>query len=1033
MNTSPPANPWLGLRSYTEADQGEFHGRDAEAGQLLGLVHREQIVVMHGLSGLGKTSLLNAGLFPRLARENYLPVAIRIGSFLAEGATGNLTLAVTDSIAKAACRPEGNWNVPRSEPCDSLWKYFHRCEQGFWTPRNCLATPVMVFDQFEEIFTIGRRNQANRRAVLGFLKELSALIDNRPYPSGANLEDEFSFDAVPLRILFSVREDFVGHLAELRSYFPSIRKAELRLLPMLREEARKVIFIPGERLKLIEPDFPDEVIKLVAAQQDTDTTTQADEQRIEPALLSAVLSEMYESVMVPKWSNDNAQKLTAADVTVRGESILDGYCERAFQALSDDDYGTVVWWVENELITPDGFRAMRTVSEANAADVQDDSLRILENERLIRVEDRPTIGRCVEIIHDRLCEPIKRVCEKRREAENKAAEEGRQASRLATETMKQARLRLIWKVGGIVGMAVIITVILLFQKSRLAVRRSQLDAERAELRRLIDSYAYTSIRFERVRDEGQITTALRGLEDRKHNLVRLLTLLEVSEKNIYETELAKTLIARAVLLVQKKDYKAAISELAGAQKIYEILASTNSLVSASLNDVLPSSKIEGESTQPAMATFDPLPTEFSKFRLESSITDYEWPRVMGVNAHFARYELRLPTDGEWSMLIGDEYSRSKAQGPLNDVYRFAREILQESGQSNEEEKLYREQVRKLTQLSSLGNARYWEGQLAELKEARGWELKAQGQAPAALIELYSARYFFEDSAFQVCWGSGTDDRLRKIERKIITTLKQIGDMEKLRGEIVHQAQIRTAESGFSLTSPTWWDYLEESGDVLQELGDLEKAAQQFATALELIDESENARRKIQEKTQKKVEVNSDGTISSVYEGLHSNDASKQERRITLKLALVYEQRKELENAIITMMKYDNMIKASCSDPLRGVLDRLPIRHRIARIFLSKSSFREAVGELRSLDQLLGAPLLAENATPEMKWRHAAILRSLAEAVSKETPDDPIAKSEAQRCIARALSLYADLKKTPDFVSVVEKELSATYDLLDKMR
>ena len=57
---------------------GKFYGRGDEIEQLLRLVRRDTLTLLYGVSGLGKTSLLQAGLFPALRNENYLPVPIRL-------------------------------------------------------------------------------------------------------------------------------------------------------------------------------------------------------------------------------------------------------------------------------------------------------------------------------------------------------------------------------------------------------------------------------------------------------------------------------------------------------------------------------------------------------------------------------------------------------------------------------------------------------------------------------------------------------------------------------------------------------------------------------------------------------------------------------------------------------------------------------------------------------------------------------------------------------------------------------------------
>ena len=71
-------NPWPGLVAFTEDLQNFFYGRAEEADELLRRVGRKNLTVLFGQSGLGKSSLLQAGLFPRLRAEGYLPVAIRL-------------------------------------------------------------------------------------------------------------------------------------------------------------------------------------------------------------------------------------------------------------------------------------------------------------------------------------------------------------------------------------------------------------------------------------------------------------------------------------------------------------------------------------------------------------------------------------------------------------------------------------------------------------------------------------------------------------------------------------------------------------------------------------------------------------------------------------------------------------------------------------------------------------------------------------------------------------------------------------------
>src|SRR5438067_10297114 len=73
-----PESPWLGLQSFSEQTQRYFFGRTAELQDLFERVVHKPLTVLFGQSGLGKTSLIHAGLVPRLREEASLPVVIRI-------------------------------------------------------------------------------------------------------------------------------------------------------------------------------------------------------------------------------------------------------------------------------------------------------------------------------------------------------------------------------------------------------------------------------------------------------------------------------------------------------------------------------------------------------------------------------------------------------------------------------------------------------------------------------------------------------------------------------------------------------------------------------------------------------------------------------------------------------------------------------------------------------------------------------------------------------------------------------------------
>ncbi len=240
-------NPWLGLNPYTEADADHFFGRQREAEQLHRLLRRETLTFLYGVSGLGKTSLIRAGLFPRLRGEDFLPVAISLDYARESLPSGQILEALSD-----AAKADGS-EIPPLTDDETLWEYFHREGSACWSKRQRLLTPVIILDQFEEFFTHAKENAESTRAAETFLGELSDLVENRiPASTRERIKrgetSSFEFGPVPLKVVISLREDFLPHLSGLRDHLPTVRSNEMRLLPFAVAQARAVIERPGSDL-----------------------------------------------------------------------------------------------------------------------------------------------------------------------------------------------------------------------------------------------------------------------------------------------------------------------------------------------------------------------------------------------------------------------------------------------------------------------------------------------------------------------------------------------------------------------------------------------------------------------------------------------------------------------------------------------------------------------------------------------------------------------------------------------------------------
>jgi tetratricopeptide (TPR) repeat protein len=278
---------------FTEATQGFFHGRDAEAAELFRRVRHDHLTILFGQSGLGKTSQLSAGLFPRLRSDDFLPVYIRLD-------LTNPQLTPVEQIKTALAENLAAYGIEGRPPVgdETLWAYFHGKDTEFWSRRNRIVTPALVLDQFEEIFTLGHR-AASADALVD---ELAALIENRPPESvGAALEDSpemagrYDFAKQGCKLILALREDFLPDLESLRRRMPSIMDNRMRLTRMDGQQARDVILGSGGRL--VAPGVAQKVIAFVAARRGEAPERRVSEAElagfeIEPALLSIVCREL---------------------------------------------------------------------------------------------------------------------------------------------------------------------------------------------------------------------------------------------------------------------------------------------------------------------------------------------------------------------------------------------------------------------------------------------------------------------------------------------------------------------------------------------------------------------------------------------------------------------------------------------------------------------------------------------------------------------------------------------------------------------
>jgi WD40 repeat protein len=417
-------HPWPGPDSFRARDAAFFRGRDTEIKQLLPLVRRARSVVVFGASGLGKTSLINAGVVPRLAADEYFAVPIRI-SYVA-GAP-----SVSEQLQTEIMRSRSGPGMPTPRPNRTAWELLHLRDEPIEG-----AQPLLIFDQFEELFTIG----TGTPQAAQLLEELKALIEGAPPASVRERLEQFPDEARALafqrkdhRVLISIREDFLYGLESLRTQLPSIIHNRYRIGPLGGAMALEVVLqrptarpdaAGGERVAsapVVESDVAELIVRTVASS--VPDHRPLDTLEVEPALLSILCTELARR-------RAPGTPITRELVTGSRTEIIASFYDRALQGAPE----AVRVYIEDELVTATGYRTSTVVAEALAVPgFTSEVLSDLVNKRLLRVIERPN-GKWLELTHDILTQIAAR-SRKLRQARQREQEE--RAARAERERVEQ--------------------------------------------------------------------------------------------------------------------------------------------------------------------------------------------------------------------------------------------------------------------------------------------------------------------------------------------------------------------------------------------------------------------------------------------------------------------------------------------------------------------------------------------------------------------------------------------------------------------
>ncbi|MCX6302388.1 MAG: hypothetical protein NTW82_09400, partial [Bacteroidia bacterium] len=228
-------SPFKFLDSYTKDDRGIFFGRDREIEELYHRVFESKIMLVYGVSGTGKSSLIHCGLANKFQDTDWLPIVIRRGGNIIESlAAGIGSASLTEQQSKFA-NPSDFKKGVRSLYLDHYKPVF------------------FIFDQFEELFIFG--NKEERKSFIHIVKLLTE-------------------SDLQCRMIFVMREEYMAGVTEFEKFIPTFFGNRVRIEKMSHRNAMEAIKEPCKVFNIsLEEGFAETLLeKLSPDETDVELT-----------------------------------------------------------------------------------------------------------------------------------------------------------------------------------------------------------------------------------------------------------------------------------------------------------------------------------------------------------------------------------------------------------------------------------------------------------------------------------------------------------------------------------------------------------------------------------------------------------------------------------------------------------------------------------------------------------------------------------------------------------------------------------------
>lgn len=397
-------SPFVGPRPFETEDRERFFGRTRELEELLSLIIAHRAVLVYAQSGAGKTSLLKAGVIPRLEEQAYkiLPPA-RVQCLLPTDLSPE---KVTNIFVFHALQhwAVDRWDGRAAEKCaqTTLTEFLKPLVPPSRPDEDSPAPLVIVFDQFEEFFTANADRWQERAP---FFNQLSQALE----------------EIRTLKVVFVMREEYIAQLDPLAELLPEKLRTRMHLERLRGNSARSAVVKPFQSRGL---SFDAGAAEKLLAELSEIRVAEGDKFReahgefVEPVQLQVVCQSLWEN-LEEDWKNGSpassqAPRLITPDFVGRYGDVnhaLAHYYDRSVKNAATEGNigeGELRRWIDTKLITPTGTRGLAFRGAKGTPErIPGLALKCLEEAHVIRREER---GGAVthELTHDRFIEPVQK-------------------------------------------------------------------------------------------------------------------------------------------------------------------------------------------------------------------------------------------------------------------------------------------------------------------------------------------------------------------------------------------------------------------------------------------------------------------------------------------------------------------------------------------------------------------------------------------------------------------------------------------------